>query len=66
MFLEGERFKLSPEIAQEFYDHIPFKNHSDQYAVFMPLEKVNLETYTPDLVIFLINMDQLGGFVQLF
>jgi uncharacterized protein (DUF169 family) len=66
MFLEGERFKLSPEIAKEFYESIPFEDHSKEFAVFMPLEEVDLDNIKPDLIIFLVNMDQLGGFIQLF
>ncbi|MHA1231628.1 MAG: DUF169 domain-containing protein [Candidatus Helarchaeota archaeon] len=66
MLLEGERFKQNPKIAKEFYESIPFQKHEDDFAVFMPLENVDLNKYKPDLVIFLVNMDQLGGFIQLF
>ncbi len=64
--LAGERFKKTPEIAKTFYGNMPFKKHPAEYAVFMPLEKVNSEKYKPDLIIFFVNMDQLGGLVQLF
>jgi len=66
MLLEGEHFKKTPEIAKAFYETVPFRKHPAKYAVFMPLEKVDSEKYTPDLVIFFVNMDQLGGLIQLF
>ncbi len=66
MFLEGERFKKTPEVARDFYKNVPFQKHPKKYAVFMPLRKMDLKQYTPDLVIFFVKMDQLGGLVQLF
>jgi len=66
MILEGERFKISPELARRFYEDLPLQDHSRDYAVFMPLKDFETKKIKPDLVIFLLNMDQLGGFVQLF
>jgi len=64
--LEGEHFKRTPQIAKEFYEKVPFKRNPAEFAVFMPLEKVDSGKYKPDLVIFFVNMDQLGGLIQLF
>ncbi|MHA1270856.1 MAG: DUF169 domain-containing protein [Candidatus Helarchaeota archaeon] len=66
MLLDGERFKLNPEIGKKFYENLPLQDHSHDYAVFTPLNNVDLSNVSPDLIIFLLNMDQLGGFVQLF
>ena len=65
IILEGERIVKTPQLAKEFYDIIPFKKSPAPYAVFMPLNLVNLEIYKPLLVIFFVNMDQLAGLTQL-
>jgi uncharacterized protein (DUF169 family) len=66
LLLEGERFKISPEVAKGLYERVPFQKHPANYAVFMPLENVDLVKYKPALIIFFVNMDQLGGLIQLF
>lgn len=63
--LEGERIKKNPQIAKKFYDIIPFRKSPAEYAVFMPLNQVNLEVYKPLLVMFFVKMDQLAGLIQL-
>ncbi len=63
--IEGERVIKTPVLAKEFYDTIPFKKSPAKYAVFMPLDIINLEIYKPLLVIFFVNMDQLAGLTQL-
>ncbi|MHA1253560.1 MAG: DUF169 domain-containing protein [Candidatus Helarchaeota archaeon] len=63
--IEGERIFKTPQLAEEFYKEIPFKKNPAKYAVFMPLEAVNLSEYHPLLVIFFVNPDQLTGFIQL-
>ena len=62
---EGERFIKTPELAKAFFEQIPFRKHPADYAVFMPLVKVDMEKYTPLLVIFHVTMDQLAGLTQL-
>jgi len=66
LLLEGEKFKISPEVAKGLYERVPFQKHPAKYAVFMPLGTVNLDKYKPALIIFFVNMDQLGGLIQLF
>ncbi|GAG14820.1 unnamed protein product, partial [marine sediment metagenome] len=63
--LEGERIVRSPQLVKNLYDIIPFKKNPAMYAVFMPLDLVNPEIYTPLLVIFFVKMDQLAGLIQL-
>jgi len=66
MILEGERYKKTPELVREYYKELPIIKSPAKYAVFLPLNKVNLNKIKPDLVIFYVNMDQLGGLIQLF
>ncbi len=65
IMLEGERFIKTPELAKIFLENIPFRKSPADFAVFMPLDQVNLNTYKPLLVIFFVKMDQLAGLVQL-
>lgn len=65
IILEGERFIKTPQLAETFLETIPFRKSPANYAVFTPLEKVNLEKYKPLLVIFFVKMDQLAGLTQL-
>ncbi len=65
IILEGERFVKTPELAKQFLDQIPFKKSPADFAVFMPLENVNIEQYEPELVIFFVIIDQLAGLIQL-
>jgi uncharacterized protein (DUF169 family) len=65
IILEGERFVKTPELAKQFLEQIPFKKSPADFAVFMPLEKVNQEEYKPELVIFFVKIDQLAGLIQL-
>ena len=65
IILEGERFAKTPELAKKFLDEIPFRKSPADYAVFMPLDKVNSEQYEPELVIFYVKNDQLAGLNQL-
>ena len=65
IILQGERFLKTPQIAKNFLDKIPFSKNPAEYAVFMPLDRINPEIYKPLLVIFFVNMDQLAGLIQL-
>ena len=66
MVLEGERYKKEPELVREYYERMLIRKAPAKYAVFMPLNRMDLNKMKPDLVIFFVNMDQLGGMVQLF
>lgn len=65
VILEGERLIKTPDLAKQFLDEIPFRKAPANYAVFMPLDKVNLSIYTPLIAIFFVKMDQLAGLIQL-
>jgi len=63
--IEGEKIVKTPELAKTFYDSIPFKKSPAKYAVFMPLNLIDLKIYTPQLVIIFVKMDKLAGLIQL-
>jgi len=64
IILEGERFFKTPKHGKALYDKIPWRKSPADYAVFMPLNKVDSK-YDPQLVIFFVKMDQLAGLIQL-
>jgi uncharacterized protein (DUF169 family) len=66
IFMEGERIKIDHKLAKDFYSNVPFFKTNLKYCVFMPLKIVPLEKYTPELIILFVNMNQLGGLIQLF
>ena len=61
--IQGEGFFKTPEHGEALYASIPWFKNPSKYAVFMPLDQV--KDYEPELVIFFVKMDQLGGLVQL-
>ena len=61
--IEGERFFKTPDNGKALYNTIPWYKNPAKYAVFMPLDKAT--EYEPELVIFFVTMDQLGGLIQL-
>lgn len=65
IIIEGERFVKTPELAKKFLEKIPFRRSPADFAVFMPLDQVNMEQYEPTLVIFFVKTDQLAGLLQL-
>lgn len=58
---KGEGFKKTPELARTFVDQLPATNIPYDYVVFKPLELVELESETPELVCFLCNPDQVSA-----
>ncbi|MHA1149384.1 MAG: DUF169 domain-containing protein [Promethearchaeota archaeon] len=65
IILEGEKIVKTPELAKSLYDKLPFRKAPAKYAVFTPLNMIDLEKNKPQLVIFFVKMDQLAGLVQL-
>ena len=55
---EGEGYFRSPEIAKKFVDALPMTEVPAPYVVFKPLDQLTGEE-TPEVVIFLANVDQL-------
>jgi len=59
----GEHYKKSPELAKDYILSMPEIENGD-YIVFKPLDQLN-EAEMPEIIIFLVNVDQLSGLVTL-
>jgi len=62
-FLHGERYKKTPDLAQQFVDALPITQVPTQYVVLKPLSQVDPEKDEPISVTFLVNPDQLSALV---
>lgn len=65
MFLHGERYKKTPELAGQFVNELPITDVPARYVVMKPLSRVDPEKDTPVSVSFLVNPDQLSALVIL-
>lgn len=59
----GELYKKTPELAKKYVEEMPQMETKD-YVIFKPLDKVK-EGETPEIIIFLVNMDQFAGLTTL-
>ncbi len=64
-FLHGERYIKSPELVQRFIDALPIVDIPSKYVVFKPLEVIDSNLETPQVVIFFADPDQLSALVVL-
>jgi uncharacterized protein (DUF169 family) len=62
---EGEGYKKTPELAQQFADGLPVTDVPEKYVVFKPLEEVDEAKEDPSVVVFYVNADQLSALVVL-
>lgn len=62
---EGECYVKTPELAKMFVDQLPVRDIPYEYVIFKPLEMVDPEKETPELVSFYCNPDQLSAMVVL-
>lgn len=63
--LEGERYKKSPEMVQEFMEkHMPAMKASGKYIVFKRWDKLD-EADSPEVVVFFAEADVLSGLFTL-
>ena len=62
-FLHGERYKQTPELAEQFVEALPINEVPTQYVVMKPLSKVDPAKDEPVSVTFLVNPDQLSALV---
>ncbi len=60
-FVHGERYIKSPELVKKFVKNLPTTNIPYEYVIFKPLEEVDQEKETPEVVVFLGNMDQIAA-----
>ncbi len=62
-FLHGERYKQTPDLAEQFVKALPITEVPMQYVVMKPLSKVDSAKEEPVSVTFLVNPDQLSALV---
>jgi len=63
-FSEGEGFRKTPELVQEWIDGLPEARPEGPYVVIKPLRDIQKDE-TPKVVSFLVNPDQLSALVVL-
>ena len=64
-FINGERYKKSPDLVKRFLDCLPMMDVPFEYVVFKPFSQINLDHVLPKTVIFLLDCDQLSAMVCL-
>jgi hypothetical protein len=62
-FLHGERYKQTPDLAEQFVEALPITEVPMQYVVMKPLSEVEPAKEEPVSVTFLVNPDQLSALV---
>jgi uncharacterized protein (DUF169 family) len=60
-FVQGERYLESPEIVKSFVDTLPITDVPSEYVVLKPLSAVDGDHETPNIVVFLADMDQMAA-----
>lgn len=60
-FVHGERYIRSPELVEDFIENLPITDIPHDYVVFKPLKDVVLGQETPEVIIFLGDMDQISA-----
>ena len=64
-FLQGERYIKTPELVKKRIDKMPTFDLGDKYVIFKPLQNVEDNKETPEIVVFLANPEQLSALVVL-
>ncbi|MCJ8502529.1 DUF169 domain-containing protein [Desulfatitalea alkaliphila] len=60
-FMQGERYQQSPQRVRQFIDELPIVDNPETYVVFKPLEQIAADAPSPEVVVFLGDMDQIAG-----
>ena len=63
--IHGERYLKTPGLVMRFIECLPITDVPYEFVVFKPLKDVDLEKETPEVVVFLADMDQLAALVVL-
>lgn len=64
-FVQGVGFLKTPEHAKHYIDNLPITTNDFKYMIFKPLSEVDENIEVPQIIVFLIDMDQLSGLVTL-
>jgi uncharacterized protein (DUF169 family) len=64
-FLQGERYIKSPELVGDFIKNTPVAQIPTRYVVLKPLDAVDPERETPQVVVFLADPNQLSALTVL-
>ena len=60
-FVHGERYMKSPELVKHFVEDLPTTDIPYEYVIFKPIDAVDLEKETPEVIVFLGDMDQISA-----
>lgn len=63
--MEGEHYKQTPELADDFVNCLPITDIPYEFVVFKPLSLVEEKQETPVLVVLYVNPDQLAALTVL-
>jgi hypothetical protein len=64
-FLNGEKYKQSPELTAQFVARLPIRTIPARYVVVKPLDRLDPERELPQSVTFFVTPDQLSALVVL-
>ena len=64
-FMNGERYVKSPEQVKNFIENLPMTDIPNEYVVFKPLSEVDPAKESPEVIVFLTDMDQLSALTVL-
>lgn len=64
-FPEGEAYKMTPELVDNFVECLPITDIPYEYVVFKPLSQLDSEKETPEVIIFYVNVDQVSALTVL-
>ena len=62
---EGEAYKKTPELVDDFVQCLPITDIPYQYVLFEPLSQLDPEKEKPEAIIFYVNVDQVSALTVL-
>ncbi len=62
---EGEGYKKSPELGDDFVKCLPITDIPYEYVIFKPLSQVDIDKEKPEVIIFYVNPNQLSALTVL-
>jgi len=65
IFVHGEKRRKTPELVKDFLKYLPITQLPLEYVVFKPLKDVDIEKEIPEVVVYLVNIEQISDLVGL-